>query len=479
MKVELGRVDRASSRLPGGTGLRIGLIVVLVSCFTLVVGLLGVQAMQNYRSKIAALEHTFALEGQIQRVDTLIYAIVMDSRGIYMSSERAVALRFAEPMVQNLDRLAVEAEQLRGMGLDENREAVDAVVGQVRAFIAFRRELARMAQAGDLEGARTRGDNDTNRAERMRLNAAVEAIHRQTGSLVAAVRAGGDAFFESRKQMLLWLTVVGSLAGLAIALTYVTRRIVRPVHGLTAAMRALAERRPADTPDVDVHGAVGRTDEIGAMARAVETFRSQIAAARDLTDRVTANAGQVAIAAAQSAAAIVHVAEGASEQSTATRRVSTSLAENVAAIAGVVDGAQQANRETQRGAALVQGAMDAVGRMMDIVFRIAESGRDVSKITDTIAAIANKTNMVALNAAIEAARGGAAGAGFAVVAEEVRRLAETTGKLANDIAEIVQASVDHGNQAVDTAEGVRRSIRDITDSFTRSEQLISTVSATV
>ena len=106
---------------------------------------------------------------------------------------------------------------------------------------------------------------------------------------------------------------------------------------------------------------------------------------------------------------------------------------------------------------------------------ISENSTQVSQIAEAISRIASQTNMLALNAAIEAARAGEHGKGFAVVAEEVRKLAENSGGLAQEIATLVQHATEGAGRGVATAQEVSDNMHRIAERVQQSDQLVGAI----
>ena len=120
---------------------------------------------------------------------------------------------------------------------------------------------------------------------------------------------------------------------------------------------------------------------------------------------------------------------------------------------------RRVSREAEEGGATVQRSIQGIGRLRDSMTQSAtvmrEMGKrtsEISSIVDTINLIAERTNLLSLNASIEAARAGDAGRGFAVVAEEIRNLADRSAKATSDIAAIIKALQEVAHDAVSGVE---------------------------
>jgi methyl-accepting chemotaxis protein/methyl-accepting chemotaxis protein-1 (serine sensor receptor) len=202
------------------------------------------------------------------------------------------------------------------------------------------------------------------------------------------------------------------------------------------------------------------------------------AALRASTGRLLEMSGQVATAAGQIAQSNESLAQGASEQaasleetSAATREIATMTQRNATAtrdIASLV--------EAQAGD--VAEANSRLDAMLASMREIVAAGEKTSAIVKTIDGLAFQTNLLALNASVEAARAGQAGLGFAVVAQEVRNLAQRSAQAARDTAQLVTDSVDAGNAGRAQLDAVALAIRGITERTSKVKSLMGDVTKT-
>ncbi|RAI36580.1 methyl-accepting chemotaxis protein [Rhodoplanes serenus] len=287
------------------------------------------------------------------------------------------------------------------------------------------------------------------------------------------------------------LAIAGIGIGLALVLSFVVTRagIVRPLLGMTGAMTALAEGKL----DTVVPG-VGRRDEIGVMASAVQVFKDHAVengrlhveqeAAREEADRerreavlsmarnvereslgaigelgdVSRRVGGVAdgmasraVAVGDTSRSIAAFAEEARTSAQAVAAAAEELSSSVQEINGQITRTGAATREA---VAAGNTATTRIRSLSEAVVRIAE----VSKL---IGDVAEQTNLLALNATIEAARAGEAGKGFAVVAQEVKTLAGQTARSTEDIDHHVQDIRLATDAAVRAVEEIGERIRGI------------------
>lgn len=270
-------------------------------------------------------------------------------------------------------------------------------------------------------------------------------------------------------------SILSYLVALTIGLIlgwFFTRSFNRRIGALTAATEGIS--RGDLTCAVDVP-ASRFPDETEAMAKALATMvsnlQSLVRQIREVSGHVSdsartlsASALEINASTEEVAQAIEQISHGAENQSEMVGRSSKTIHEMAISIELVAKRAKEsavAARETsltaQRGGELANGALD---RMKSFLDGVEASGRQfadlnaklqqVGKIADVISEIARQTNMLALNASIEAVRAGEYGKGFAVVAEEVRKLADGTGKSAADIIDLVE-QIKGQSQAVHAA----------------------------
>lgn len=229
-----------------------------------------------------------------------------------------------------------------------------------------------------------------------------------------------------------------------------------------AIMRLLDEMGDLADGDLTVNATV--TEDItGAIA---DSMNFTIDALRNLVAAINATASQVTSAAEKTQATAVHLAEASNHQAQQIASASTAVNEMAISIEGVSKNADQLAEESQRsvdiakkGAAAVQktiNGMDIIREQIQEtskrIKRLGESSQEIGDIVELINDIAEQTNILALNAAIQAAMAGEAGRGFAVVADEVTRLAERSSDATKQIEALVKTIQTDTNEAIISME---------------------------
>ncbi|MBX3739073.1 MAG: MCP four helix bundle domain-containing protein [Candidatus Didemnitutus sp.] len=175
---------------------------------------------------------------------------------------------------------------------------------------------------------------------------------------------------------------------------------------------------------------------------------------RDLADALMGGSDQVAVASTQVAAAAQGLADGAAQQATAIEQTSATTAELTATTRQNAERAREASDGAKRAREAADTGAQAAAKLSASMGEMRSSSHEVAQIMKSIDEIAFQTNLLALNAAVEAARAGEAGAGFAVVAEEVRALAQRSAAAARETADKIATALQRSDEGIRVSEEV-------------------------
>lgn len=257
------------------------------------------------------------------------------------------------------------------------------------------------------------------------------------------------AQYDAAFNLVIGLLIAATVLTIIFAML-LTNSITRPIAAALTAAEHIAEGNL--TRPITVDG----TDEAGRLLAAMQTMQNKL---RDTLHRISGSATQLASAAEELNAVTDESARGLSQQNDEIEQAATAVNEMTSAVEEVARNATSTSEASKAATAsagdgrdLVMETVGAIERMSsdvqstaELIGNLANESRDIGKVLDVIRGLADQTNLLALNAAIEAARAGEAGRGFAVVADEVRALAHRTQQSTSEIERMI-GSIQGGTE---------------------------------
>ncbi|WP_440811455.1 methyl-accepting chemotaxis protein [Pseudomonas syringae] len=409
------------------------LMVAFIACavITLAVGGLGMLGINRLSD---ALKLTFSNNlVSVAYTNETMTALTTHNRGLYRlldARDKATAEKMRQSINAELDRAQKVYALYRATPLeDDERAAGDQYDVVMPSYIAASQKIFDLQQAGNLEEARNRltelAEGDFNKA-RGYLQIMIDSNKRQ-------IKEGADAAEKLQNTSVIMLTIGIVIAFLvAIMLGFlITRMITRPLKEAIEVAQRIA------SGDLTQPVSSTRGDEAGHLLNAIGTMQSSL---KRTIQEISSASDQLASAAEELGAVTEESTRGLTRQNDEIQQAATAVNEMTAAVEEVARNAVSTSdvsktlaNDAVHGRGQVDDTVKGIGTMVSeitestgSVTTLAGHVRDISKVLEVIRSIAEQTNLLALNAAIEAARAGEQGRGFAVVADEVRALAHRT-----------------------------------------------------
>ncbi|PKA73203.1 methyl-accepting chemotaxis protein [Pseudomonas baetica] len=337
----------------------------------------------------------------------------------------------------------------------EERALYQTFVSTLDNYLQAQKQMMDLSRHDKLEDMRTLmntriKDGTDQMGEQLNRLIAINAADAKTASLQA-----GDNY-DSAITGIVIVAVVAALATVLLALL-LTRSIVTPLNRAVEAAQTIADGNLTKLIEVD-----GK-DEPARLLTALAAMQTNL---RKTIEQIAGSATQLGAAAEELSAVTEEASRGLQQQNNEIEQAATAVNEMTAAVEEVArnavstsEASNQSTHAAREGRDQVVKTVDAIQTMThdvqntaQMIEGLAAQGRDIGKVLDVIRAIAEQTNLLALNAAIEAARAGEAGRGFAVVADEVRALAHRTAQSTQEIEKMVAGIQNGTGEAVSSMQ---------------------------
>jgi methyl-accepting chemotaxis protein len=514
-------------------GTKIGSGFVLVSVIVLIVGAAAYRTINKLTDTAYWVNHTYKVLNNLDGVLTAMINAETGQRGYAISNKQV----FLEPYIWGTAAAEKDIQQVRELTTDNPSEQrrLDELEPMVAQQLAMLKEHVDAEKAGNLEAVRQWVTTGENKKGMDAIRVKISDMEDEERSLLQIRADEAEASASSARWIILACTfgtfAISSLAGYVIA-----GGISKPLKRITLA----AERMAAGDLEVEI-AKLARQDEVGVLSQTFSAMTESLRGMAEVAGKIaggdlrvqvhpqsdrdklgnafatmvenlqrmtgqiaegvnvlSASANQISTSTTQLAAGAVETATAVSEATTTVEEVrqaaqvssqkAKSVSENARNMTQISQSGSKSTEETVAGIGKIRQQMEAIA---DSTVRLSEQTQTIGQIVTTVEDLAAQSNLLAVNASIEAAKAGEQGKGFAVVAQEVRSLAEQSKQatsqvrtILSDIQKATSAAVmatEQGSKAVEA--GVKQStqagqsIRTLSDSVTEAAQAATQIAA--
>jgi methyl-accepting chemotaxis protein len=429
--------------------------VVLMALVAGGIGIFELSKLSESNERIRALVNTTApriIHSDNAQIALLGY--VRSQKNILLAADDQGRREHAKNQRVALDKFNEELTHWEPLASEQGKRDIQAARENMAKYERYNDQIIQLAGAGKTREAETMSLGEARDVLEQIRTSLETGMERASKAMDAEAQESQEIYRVSR--WTIWIVMFVAI-GLSFAgAWFVTHQTINRIHHVRDHLKDVAEGEG----DLTKRMTITHDDEIGELGVWLNTFLAKL---QQIISEVIANTNNIAAASQELAVNATQISRSANSQRQETISVATAMQEMSATVVEVsnnsnhaTENARQAEGVAREGGETVRGTVETIRAIAEdtreSARRIQELGASsdqIGKIIGVIDDIADQTNLLALNAAIEAARAGEQGRGFAVVADEVRKLAERTSGATKEITGMVTTIQQETHKAVE------------------------------